>query len=462
MILKMGGFEWRTGTDAKGSGRESYSSGQIRDSFDDPMMRAIKGYVPNRVNYRLYDTIREAVPFVDVAIVKLVRLIGDFEYETFGDKGLERLLNDFRRKVKVGYYGLGLDDFVYQMSDATFHYGFAVGEAVMRRTVDGIERMVVGDSRTFFFRTGERYLQLAQQVEGGFEAVPMMDNIYYLTFDRRNGHPQGVSLIYSLIYAAQVLLRVEKSIENLYWRMGDPTFMAMVSGGERTNAEQIKKAITALKDELSRAMKDRRQGKIRDIFGGAPHGGKVEIKTLGSDFTWPEVSPTARIFVEQIVAKTGLPPFMLGLSWSTTERMSKDQNDMIVADTKYRRMQLEPHLEEIHRRLLTLSGRAGARFKIRWKPVNLLDVMEQSRSRYFEAFAQEKEIQNYLALIENGWADEEDIVERIRGDMRYRKAMKRTTGGTDRESARLYLDGKRKRYARRIALQSGFFMTNDQ
>ena len=38
-----------------------------------------------------------------------------------------------------------------------------------------------------------------------------------------------------------------------------------------------------------------------------------------------------RQILEQLVAKTGLPPFLLGLNWSTTERMSTQQADILMA-----------------------------------------------------------------------------------------------------------------------------------
>ena len=35
---------------------------------------------------------------------------------------------------------------------------------------------------------------------------------------------------------------------------------------------------------------------------------------------------------EQIVSRLGIPPFMLGLSWSSTERMSSEQSDMLTSE----------------------------------------------------------------------------------------------------------------------------------
>lgn len=456
MRFRIGNFEFGT-TNEKGSGTVPLSHGQIRDQWNDPTLKSFDTYLPTKYNLPLYDVIRESIPLIDVAIIKLVRLIGDFDFETFGNDSLRRKLEAFREKVKINYYQTGLDDYIYQVSDAAFAYGFSVGELVPNSIITNVERLKIGDSKTFKFKKDGNRLVLVQAVSGGFQEVPMRDNIFLLSFDNRNGHPQGVSLIASLPWVAQVLLRIEKSLENLYWRMGDPTFVSLVSGGDKSNYKQVKEAIDGLIEQFNAAFQARRQGKTMDIHGGAPNGGKVDIKSLGADFNWPDVDKHTRLLIEQIISKTNLPPFSFGLNWSTTERMSKDQNDMLIMDTNARRRQLEPHIIEIIDSFLILTGDAGARWKLRWKPVNMLDVMENSRARYFEAFAMEKEIDNYLALISNGWATEEEINERVRSDFRYRKEMHQHFGGHSKKDAQKYLALKKKQYAKRTTLNSIVF-----
>lgn len=457
MYLKLGPLEVGTNPQLKSSGTVPLSSGQIRDSWDDPLLKAINGYVPTKYNLKLYDVIREALPIIDVAIIKLVRLIGDFEFETYGNMALKRKLEQFREKVKVNDFATGMDDYIYQCAESAFGYGFAVSELVPNRILTDVERLKIGDSKTFLFKKINGLLSLVQKIESGFKEVPMRDNIFYLAFDTRNGHPQGISMVHQMVYTSQIMLRIEKAIENLYWRLGDPTFVALISGGKQTTPDQIKKAVGDIIEQFSAAMTARRSGQIKDIFGGAPHGGNVSITSLGSDFKWPEADKHTKLLLEQIIAKTDLLPFMLGLSWSTTERMSKDQNDMIVSATQSRRRQIKPHIKEIIDTFLILTGDAGAKWDLVWKPVNLLDVMESSRARYFEAFAMEKETQNYLSLIENGWISEEEVQERVRSDFRYRKDMQRVTGGTGKVEAQQYLQFKRNQYGRQAALNAVIF-----
>ena len=73
--------------------------------------------------------------------------------------------------------------------------------------------------------------------------------------------------------------------------------------------------------------------------------GDVQIKAIGADGQQMDSEVPVRQMLEQIVAKMGIPPFLLGLSWSSTERMSSQQADMLTSElTAYRRI-LEPALK---------------------------------------------------------------------------------------------------------------------
>ena len=456
MKLRFGKYEIRIGrVQRQPQPKRTAASGQLRDGLNNTLITKLEGYIPSKFDLELYELIREAIPFIDVAIIKLVRLIGDFEFDTFGDKRLLEKLNAFRRAVRVNYLGVGLDDFIYQMSDAAFHYGFGVGELIPTRSRMEVERLKVANSKYFKFKLKNGRLVLTQDFGIEKTDIEFNDNIFYLAFDKRNGHPQGYSLLYSLPFVADIFARIEKSIENVWWRAGDPTFVTTIQGGERTTGEQIKDAVEDVKKQMIEAMRARRDGKVYDIYTGVPMGGKILIDILGKEFKFPDLKDSVRLLLEQIVAKTGLPPFMLGLSWSTTERMSKDQNDMIVADTQYRRQQLDPILDEVIDRFLVLTGDAGKKWKKVWAPVNLLDVLETGRARYFEAFAMEKELQNYTFMLDMGWISEDEVIERLRGNKTYAELMKKHFGGNGKTEAKHLIELNRRIYARQIARRYG-------
>ena len=55
-------------------------------------------------------------------------------------------------------------------------------------------------------------------------------------------------------------------------------------------------------------------------------------KVIGVDNQILDIQVPARQMAEQIVRKAGDPPFLLGLQWSTTERMSAQQADILTSE----------------------------------------------------------------------------------------------------------------------------------
>ena len=90
----------------------------------------LDSYVPlGSGETRLYRTIREAVPVVDAAIMKIIRLTGGFEARC-GDKKAEKELSDFIRNVDTGRGQRGLQSFLDAYLDSMITCGRAVGEIV--------------------------------------------------------------------------------------------------------------------------------------------------------------------------------------------------------------------------------------------------------------------------------------------------------------------------------------------
>jgi hypothetical protein len=90
--------------------------------------------------------------------------------------------------------------------------------------------------------------------------------------------------------------------------------------------------------------------------------------------------------LEQIVAKLAVPPFMLGLSWSTTERMSSQQADALTTElASYRRI-LTPVIEKICNVCLRLKGNTSG-VTVEWEEITLQDTVEEARARLYSAQA---------------------------------------------------------------------------
>ena len=118
----------------------------------------LSGYVPLLDGETaLYREVREAVPVVDAAIGKLVRLTGGFSLDT-GNDGLNAQLNRALSGINVGGNQQGIEAFIATYLDQLLTYGSAVGEMI----TDGRELYALynGDTRNLEVRRAGNGLDL--------------------------------------------------------------------------------------------------------------------------------------------------------------------------------------------------------------------------------------------------------------------------------------------------------------
>ena len=90
------------------------------------------------------------------------------------------------------------------------------------------------------------------------------------------------------------------------------------------------------------------------------------------------------------LAKLGLPPFILGLSWSTTERMSQQQSEILASELESYRALLTPVILRICRYHLEQTG-LGGKVQVKWKHISIADEVEQARAKLLDMQAKEIE-----------------------------------------------------------------------
>ena len=135
--------------------------------------------------------------------------------------------------------------------------------------------------------------------------------------------------------------------------------------------------------EWGRAMEEARNGTVRDFVAV----GDVEIKVIGGEAPILDSQVPVRQILEQLVAKTGLPPFLLGLNWSTTERMSGQQADILTSELWALRRTVEPAVRKICRTYLALEG-LDDRVSIHWDDISLQDITEEAKAELYKAQAE--------------------------------------------------------------------------
>ncbi len=328
----------------------------------------------------LYEGLREAVPIIDAALQKIVRLSSGFRLQCSTGEG-QRLLERFRREVPVGSGGVGLDRFLsgYLMSLLT--YGSAVGEMVLSPDGEQVAALYLSDLRDLALGRGENPLDTRILLErpGGAVPLPYPELVLFSALDPEPGEAAGRSLLRGLPFLSSVLMEIYRAIGENFRRIGALRYAVTVKPEPGSDAQGVAQAVAR---EWSGAMDASSRGEVRDFVAV----GDVQIRVIGADNQFIDTQVPVRQLLEQVVAKTGLPPFLLGLSWSTTERMSRQQADILTTELESYRGILTPVVERICRMVLDLAGTPGE-VEVLWDNISLQDETELAQARYVNAQA---------------------------------------------------------------------------
>ena len=346
-------------------------------------------YVPlSRGEVRLYRAVREAVPVVDAAVYEWIRMAGGVTARC-ADAAAERALGEFLRTVPVGRGQFGLNAFLDCYLDTLLTCGRAIGEIVPAGGGGEIAALLCGRVEDIEIREGEHPLEF--QICGADESgrmgpLPCQDLLLFTPLNPEAGSPYGVSLLRSLPFLSEILTRIYHTIGVNWERCGNVRFAVTCKSGEGTSAAERGRMLA---EEWSRAMQDSRGGSVRDFVAV----GDVEIKAIGGDVPVLDSEVPVRQILEQIVAKTGIPPFMLGLSWNSTERMSSQQADLLTTEITAIRRTLTPVVERICRMWLRMHGYTCG-FEVVWDDINLQDQVEEARAALYREQARKLKIEN--------------------------------------------------------------------
>ena len=357
------------------------AAAQLRDAGRHPFVQ-LDGYVPlHRGEIALYRAIREAVPVVDAAICKLVRLCGGVSV-VCRDRAAQEELNRFLRTVPVGWGQRGIQSFLDQYLDSMLVCGRAVGEIVPARDGRDIAAVLCADVSRVEIREGESPLDFALCVRDGDGTVrepERQELLLFTPFQPEAGAPCGVSMLRSMPFLAEILLKIFEATGKNWERMGNVRFAVVCKDEDGAPARERCDQVAR---EWSAAMQAGRAGAVRDFVAA----GDVDIRVIGADNQVLDSETPVRQILEQLVAKTGIPPFMLGLSWSSTERMSSQQADILTSEIAAIRRSLEPVVERICELWLRLRG-FDERITVEWADVNLQDEESEARAALYRAQA---------------------------------------------------------------------------
>ncbi len=364
---------------------------QLRPGEHHPF-RLIDGYRPlHEPEFGLYRSIREAVPVVDAAILKLIRLAGGLRVFC-QDKRAEQELQEFLRTVPAGWNQRGIQSFLDSYLDSLLTCGRAVGEIVPSRDGREIAAVLCGDVSQVQVKENGSPLEilLARKEESGeVRLLPRQDLLLFTPYNAGPEAPYGVSLLHSMPFLSSILLKIYQTLGTNWERAGNVRFAVVYKPEAELDGQRIQERSRLLADTWSKAMGASRQGDVRDFVAA----GDVEIKVIGAECAIPDCQAPVRLLVEQLIAQTGIPPFLLGLNWSSTERMSSQQADIMTSEITALRRTLEPVVEKICRMWLRMHG-YDCLFTVDWEEINLQDQVEEAKAALYRQQAIQLEAQN--------------------------------------------------------------------
>ncbi|HIT02591.1 MAG TPA: phage portal protein [Candidatus Enterenecus merdae] len=354
---------------------------QLRDTGRHPFS-ALDRYVPlSRGELAIYRAIREGIPVVDAAICKLVRLCGGVRVQCW-DPAAQEGMDRFLRTVPTGRGQRGIQSFLDCYLDALFTCGRAVGEVVCDPSGREVAALLCGNVGQLEIQEGETPLDFTlclRGADGVIRPLPRQDLLLFTPFQPETQAPYGVSLLRSMPFLAEILLKIFQTVGTNWERAGNVRF-AVVCKGE--NGATAQERCTRVAQEWSSAMQASRDGSLRDFVVA----GDVDIRVIGADGQILDSEIPVRQILEQLVARTGIPPFLLGLSWSTTERMSSQQADILTSEITAIRRSVEPVVERVCELWLRLHG-YDSRVEVLWDEVNLQDADMEARAELYRAQA---------------------------------------------------------------------------
>ncbi len=344
---------------------------------------AMRSFQPLGGEERIYRELREALPVLDAAVGKMVRLCGGFQPKCRNPEAQERL-ETFLKTVPCGRGQVGMDSFLSGYLDSLLTYGRAVGEMVV---AGGRLRAVCwGDVTALEAQEGENPLETVlwgRDEHGLLRPLPYQHLLLFTTMNPEPAHPYGVSLFRGMPFLAEILVKIYNTIGINWEHAGNIRYSVVCKGGENLDPTVAQERGRQVAQQWARAMEDSKNGTVRDFVAV----GDVEIKVIGGEAPILDSQIPVRQILEQLVAKTGLPPFLLGLSWSTTERMSVQQADLLTSELWALRRMVEPAMEKVCRTFLALEG-LDDRFQIIWDDISLQDITQQAQAQLYQAQAE--------------------------------------------------------------------------
>lgn len=341
---------------------------------------AINSYTPLSVNNRVYRSLREGVPIIDSAINKIVRLMGGFEIST-GNKNVDMQVNGFLANINVGGNQKGISAFTDCYIEQLLTYGTAVGEMIIN---DGeLCALYNGELEALEVKRKKNSIDVEffNTSSGTPKPIAQPQLLLFSVLNPEPGKILGTSLLRGLPFVSDILLTIYNTIGTNWERVGNLRYSVTY----KPQGDSVDKAFAKERaSQMAAAWKEAMSSKdsVKDFVAV----GDVKVSVIGADNQILDSEIPVRQMLEQIIAKTGLMPFMFGLNWSSTERMAQQQSDILTTELKAYRRIVTPVIEKIAQTYLALNG-ISLRAEVVWSDITLQDETQLAQARLYNAQA---------------------------------------------------------------------------
>gem|GEM_PF-705294 len=345
-------------------------------------------YIARKVEPWFYEFLREAIPVIDAAIRRLVSLDGHLVVKG-NNAALVEEIREWMHNVKVNDIQTGLQAFHQSLTNEAFEQGFALGEWVVNEERDDITGLRTGDSKFVRFQRTPKGVNIFQRSDTDVSFRELRrEQLIYFSIDNENQNPYGCPLFRSCEFVAKILATMQNALGNQWERFGDPSFSVIYKTSKKDGMDLEARRKT-LETDLNTAVRAKREGRSADFVRAIDTNSEIEIDVIGAKGEIMSVEEPARHVLEQIIAKSGLPPWMLGMHWSSTQALAGVEVEVLKSDIATRQAAKMPHFHNLVRNLLLLRGRTWKRgdWWLEWAQVNLVDIEKQARARFLNAQA---------------------------------------------------------------------------
>ncbi len=346
--------------------------------------------LPRDQSFQLLAQFRANVPVVKRATEILAGFVGVPELVVDGNDAATLWLHDWANDIEYGDgVGRGLAIWQNDLITQSLVFGFAVGEVQIGAARAGVERLWTYLSPSIGFKADAAgAVQVVQNTGFTGQKTLNPETICRVTHGPMGCNPNGESMLLALPLYCQTLLDIIAALRSTWRRSGTPNFHVnwnppdTLDDPQQEIANQVRGYMeTGWNEAMRSAVMD---GIVKDFFST----GEVTVKVVGVEGEVMDVAIPTRTLLEQIISATGIPPFMFGLSWATTERMSKQQADMLMQTIACIRREVEGAIRKAVDLHVRLSGRRDAlKWHCRWPDVSLQDQVETAKAELMDAQA---------------------------------------------------------------------------